>query len=105
MGTDRKYLDRALELIYKELAIVRDRGLSETELEQAREQLKGHIALSLDSNMELMFSLAKNVLIHGKIDSVAEVYSQIDAITQEEIHAVAKEHFSPEHYGELIYEY
>jgi predicted Zn-dependent peptidase len=105
MGTDRKYLDRALELIYKELAIVRDRGLSEAELEQAKEQLKGHIALSLDSNMELMFSLAKNVLIHGKIDSVAEVYSQIDAISQSEVLEVAKNHFAPEQYGELIYEY
>lgn len=105
MGTDRKYLERALELIYKELAIIYDRGLTEIELENAKEQLKGHVALSLDSNLELMFSLAKNVLIHGKVDSVAHIYQQIDAITTDEIHLVAREHFVPHKIGELIYEY
>ncbi len=105
MGTDRKYLDKALELIYKELATIREEGLSEKDLVQAKEQLKGHLALSLDSNMELMFSLAKSVLIHGKVDSVAEIYKQIDAITEQEIAEVAKVHFDPEQLGELVFEY
>ncbi len=105
MGTDKKYLKRALELIYKELAIICDRGLSEVEMANAKEQLKGHIALSLDSNLELMFNLAKNVMIHGKVDSVREIYDQIDSITAEEIHNVANAHFTPDLLGELIYEY
>ncbi len=105
MGTDRKYLDRALDLIYQELAAIRTKGLSEEELVQAKEQLKGHLALSLDSNLELMFSLAKSVLIHGKVDSVAEIYEQIDAISTEEIATVAQDHFDPDNFGELIYEY
>ncbi len=105
MGTDRKYLDRALELIYQELAIIREQGLSEKELQQAKEQLKGHLALSLDSNLELMFSLAKSVLIHGKVDSVSEIYRQIDAISEEEVSEVAKTHFDPKQLGELIFEY
>ena len=105
MGTDRKYLDKALELIYKELATIREEGLSEKDLIEAKEQLKGHLALSLDSNLELMFSLAKSVLIHGKVDSVAEIYRQIDAITEQEIAEVAKVHFNPEQLGELVFEY
>lgn len=105
MGTDKKYLSRALDLIYKELDIIRDRGLSDLELKQAKEQLKGHVALSLDSNLELMFSLAKSVLIHGKVDSVQDIYDQIDAISQEEILKVANTHFKREQLGELIYEY
>lgn len=105
MGTDKKYLARAVKLIYKELAIIADRGLSDLELSNAKEQLKGHIALSLDSNLELMFSLAKSVLIHGKVDSVKEIYEQIDSITQGEVLKVAKTQFNPENLGELIYEY
>ncbi len=105
MGTDKKYLARAVKLIYKELAIIADRGLSDLELSNAKEQLKGHIALSLDSNLELMFSLAKSVLIHGKVDSVKEIYEQIDSITQEEVLKIAKTQFNPENLGELIYEY
>lgn len=105
MGTDKKYLKRALDLIYKELAIICDRGLSSVEMEQGKEQLKGHIALSLDSNLELMFSQAKSVMIHGKVDSVQEIYEQIDGISAEEVLKVANEHFAPEKLGELIYEY
>jgi predicted Zn-dependent peptidase len=105
MGTDRKYLDRALDLIYKELAVIRENGLSAKELAQAKEQLKGHLALSLDSNLELMFSFAKSVLIHNKIDSVAEIYEQIDAISMQEIAEAAQKHFDPLQLGELIYEY
>lgn len=105
MGTDKKYLDRALNLIFKELAIICDRGLTEKELLEAKEQLKGHIALSLDNNLELMFSLAKNVLIHGKVDSVREIYAQIDAITGAEVLDVARMHFDPKQLGQLIFEY
>ncbi|PWL24258.1 MAG: peptidase M16 [Fluviicola sp. XM-24bin1] len=105
MGTDRKYLDRALDLIYKELTAIREKGLTEDELDHAKEQLKGHIALSLDSNLELMFSLAKSVLIHGKVDSVSEIYRQIDSITTGEIRQVAATHFDPVQFGELIYDY
>ena len=105
MGTDRKYLEPALALIYEELHIIRTKGFTEKELIQAKEQLKGHVALSLDSNLELMFSLAKSVLIHGKVDSVSEIYDQIDMITTDEILDVASTHFEPGNYGELIYEY
>lgn len=105
MGTDQKYLDRALDLIYQELADIHENGLSDKELQQAKEQLKGHLALSLDSNLELMFSLAKSVLIHGKVDSVAEIYQQIDGITTSEIAEVANVHFDPDQYGELIFTY
>lgn len=105
MGTDRKYLDRAIDLIYQELEEIRTKGLTESELAQAKEQLKGHLALSLDSNLELMFSLAKSVLIHGKIDSVSEIYEQIDAISTQEILSVAQKHFDSNAFGELIYDY
>jgi predicted Zn-dependent peptidase len=52
-----------------------------------------------------MFSLAKSVLIHGKVDSVAEIYRQVDAISEAEIAEVANTHFDPSQLGELVYEY
>src|SRR5690606_7558041 len=51
MGTDKKYLEKALKLIYKEFDLIREVKLTNKELAQAKEQLKGHIALSLDSNL------------------------------------------------------
>jgi predicted Zn-dependent peptidase len=105
MGTDKKYLKKAIELIYQELESICVDSLSEKELTEAKEQLKGHIALSLDSNMELMFNLGKSVMIHGKVDSIDEIYSQIDGINLDELKEISVENFSKDQMAELIYEF
>lgn len=103
LGTDKKYLQKALVLIEDELKNVTESGLSEKELSQAKEQLKGHLALSLDSNLELMFSLGKSILLFGKVDSIKDIYKEIDAITNEEIKHIARKYFSKENTARLIY--
>ncbi len=105
MGTDKKYLNKALKLIYNEFDLIRKTKLTTDELSQAKEQLKGHIALSLDSNLELMFSLAKSVMIHNRVDSVQEVYSQIDSIDSDEVNAIANRYFAEDNLAEMIYEF
>lgn len=103
MGTDKKYLKKAIELIYSELDLIKKVGLSKAELEQAKEQLKGHIALSLDSNLELMFSLARSIMIHGKVDSTKEIYKQIDDISLGELSDVAQVYYDKNNLAELVY--
>ena len=105
MGTDKKYLKKAVNLIYDELNFISDKKLTERDIEQAKEQLKGHIALSLDSNMELMFSLAKSIMMHGSVDSIHDIYRQLDAITMDELENIAKNRFSHANLGELIYSF
>ncbi len=105
LGTDKKYLARAIKLIHVELKKLMDQPLSEMELAEAKEQLKGHLALSLDSNLELMFSLGKSVLIFGKVDSMQEIYEQLDAITTDDVQKVARTFFSPTEISELIFEF
>lgn len=105
MGTDKKHLKKAIDLIYKELKLIREIPLTEKELEEGKEQLKGHIALSLDSNLELMFSQAKSIMIHGKVDSISDVYQQIDEITSQELLDVANDMFDVDNIAQLIYEY
>lgn len=105
MGTDKKYLKKAVKLIYEELNIMRDKSLTSEELVMAKEQLKGHIALSLDSNMELMFNIGKSIMIHGKVDTIQEIYKQIDEINLEELKSISDQYFDPKQMSELIYEF
>jgi hypothetical protein len=44
-------------------------------------------------------------MIHGRVDSLDEVYSQLDAITINELEAIAKKSFSLENVAELIYKF
>ena len=79
--------------------------MSKKELLDAKEQLYGHMELSLDGDMVLMFNLGKSVMIHGKVDSIQEIYHQIDSIDLQEICNAAKDSFRPEKMAELIYEF
>ena len=103
-GTDQKYLDKTLKLVYKELKKLREVPLTEKQLNQAKEQLKGHIALSFDSNVGLMQGLGKSMLVFNQIDTIEEIYAGIDQVTIEDILRVANTYFSEESISELIYE-
>ncbi|MCJ8288519.1 MAG: insulinase family protein [Crocinitomicaceae bacterium] len=105
LGTDKKYLKKAVKLIHVELEKLINEQLTKSEISEAKEQLKGHLALSLDSNLELMFSLGKSVLIFGKVDSMKEIYEQLDLISVEDVQKVAQRYFSADQLSELIFEF
>ncbi len=105
LGTDKKYLKKAIKLIREELDKLIEEPLSTVELEEAKEQLKGHLALSLDSNLELMFSFAKSVLIFGKVDSMKEIYEELDKISVEDVQNVAKTYFGADQLSELVFDF
>ena len=105
LGTDKKYLKKAVKLIHVELEKLINEQLTKSEISEAKEQLKGHLALSLDSNLELMFSLGKSVLIFGKVDSMKEIYEQLDLISVEDVQKVAQTYFAADKLSELIFEF
>jgi predicted Zn-dependent peptidase len=103
-GTDQKYMNKTLVLVYKELQRLRDVLLTPKQLSEAKEQLKGHIALSLDSNVGLMQGLGKSMLLFNQIDTIEEMYTAIDKLTAEELQEVAQKYFKEEEISELIFE-
>lgn len=103
-GTDQKYLDKTLKLVYKELKIMREQALNEIQLKKAKEQLKGHLALSLDSNSGIMLGLGKSLLLFNQIDSIQEIYSAIDKLTTSELKEIAAHYFDEANISELIFE-
>ncbi|MBI2258063.1 MAG: insulinase family protein [Flavobacteriia bacterium] len=102
-GTDPKYLKKTLQIVYKEIKKIFDNGLSEKQLKSAKEQLKGHIALSMDSHSGLMLSLGKSLLLFNQIDSIQEIYNEIDALNVEKIKKVAQLYFKEIDLSELLY--
>jgi predicted Zn-dependent peptidase len=104
LGTDSKNLDKAVQLVYKELAILRNKKLGVLQLSRAKEQLKGHLALGMDSNSGLMLGLGKSLLLFDQIDTIQEIYAGIDRLTSEELLDIANTYFAPDNCSELIFE-
>ncbi|MDG1332599.1 MAG: pitrilysin family protein [Crocinitomicaceae bacterium] len=105
LGTDKKYLKKAIKLIHEELDKLIHDQLTSSEISEAKEQLKGHLALSLDTNLELMFSLGKSVLIFGKVDTMQEIYKELDKISVDDVQKVAQTYFDSDKLSELVFDF
>lgn len=103
-GSDQKYVNKTMKIIYAELKKLREVPLTQKQLQQAKEQLKGHIALSLDSNLGLMQGLGKSLLLFNQIDTIEEIYSSIDRLTSLELQEIAQDFFREELVSELVYD-
>jgi predicted Zn-dependent peptidase len=80
------------------LAIVRDElervvadGLTEAELERGKGHLEGSLVLGMEDTSSRMTRLGKSELTSGEILSVDEVIRRVDAVTDADVRAVAKE--------------
>ena len=104
LGTESKNLEKAKFLVEKELDKMMNESFSSVQLHRAKEQLKGQMALGMDSNSGIMQSLGKSVLVFNQIDTIAEIHASIDKITQTQLSELAAKYFAPELRSVLVYD-
>jgi predicted Zn-dependent peptidase len=87
-GTGSKKLDLVLELIMKDMKALPD-NVSDSELQRAKDQLKGSLMLSLESTSGRMHSIAKQEIYYGRYYSPHDIIADIDAVNIRDIKEVA----------------
>ena len=102
-GTDKKYMDKTLRLINKELEKFTQNPLAEKTLQKFKQQMKGQLAITCDSNQNEMLSIGKMLLNFGKVDTLQDTYKTIDEISSKEILEVAQEIFIPQNLSIIQY--
>ena len=103
-GTDPKNREKAMRLVHKELARLRDVKLSATQLAAAKKQVIGQLGVSGDNREGLFLGLGKSYLHYNRYDTLPEVFAQIEKLTAGQILEVANEVFAPERLFCLIYD-
>ncbi|HRZ77794.1 MAG TPA: insulinase family protein, partial [Bacteroidales bacterium] len=73
------------------------------QLQRARQQLKGQIAIAGESNLNLMLALGKSVLSRDRTETLEDVYRRIDAIGSDSLLEVAREALDPSIFSRLIF--
>jgi len=96
IGTQPGTADAAVDAIRGEYARLAREGLPAAELADGKQQLKGQVMLSLESPSARMGRLAGFVLHDDEYRPLDRMLAEIDAVTPEEIAAVAAEFFAPE---------
>lgn len=94
VGSREEAVGEAIGLILDELkAIVAH--VSADDIARAKSHLKGQLVLSMESPHSRMQSLGRSVLFDLPVLSVNEVLGQIDAVTEDDVAAVAAAYYDP----------
>jgi predicted Zn-dependent peptidase len=96
VGTQASTADEAVDAIREEYSRLAREGLPPAELANGKQQLKGQIMLALESPGARMSRLAGFVLYDDRYRPLDEMLREIDAITPDDVGALAQEFFVPE---------
>ncbi|MFD0747767.1 M16 family metallopeptidase [Phytohabitans flavus] len=84
-------VDEVLELARAELAAVAGKGFTAAEIARGKGMAKGSYVLGLEDTGSRMSRLAKGELLYGGVLSVDELLARVDAVTLDEVNALASD--------------
>jgi len=93
VDTDPKKIEKTLTTIISEIRNIRDRKVSEKELQKAKDNMRGRTALLLESSDEVASFLVGQELAKRNIETPDKILANIDKVTADDILRVAKDIF------------
>ncbi len=97
VGTREENVEEACSIIGTELARLRSEPVSDAELARAKESVKGRLVLSSESTAARMSRISRATLFGLPIDSLDEMLAKVDAVSVDDLTALAAELYGPEH--------
>ena len=91
LGCLPEKLDPVLEVVREVLGSLRSDGITPEELARGKGQVRGGLVLGLEDSASRMARLGRADLLHGELRSVDETLDRINAVTLDEVHALAGE--------------
>lgn len=101
-GMKPSQLKNVAELIKEEIDLIKKNGITEEELYDSKEQLKGSYILGLESTSSRMISIGKSELLLEKIYSPAEILEKIDKVDMAQVNDIIRNVFDTGNMGIAI---
>ncbi|CAN5650529.1 pitrilysin family protein [soil metagenome] len=95
-GTSPDQVEEVLDIVLDEMRWIVRNGVSAGELQLMKDQTIASILLGLEDSAGRAGTLAHMELLHGRQIPVEESIERVDAVTAEEVHALAVEYFKTE---------
>jgi predicted Zn-dependent peptidase len=92
-GVEPKNINKTIAIVQKEMEKMVTKGVTKRELADAKTHLRGGMQLSLEDSSTVANWYAKQALFAKKIVTPEEKLAKVDAVTPEQIQAVAKKVF------------
>jgi predicted Zn-dependent peptidase len=98
---DQGSADKCIDLIRRELDILRTIPVPARELRRTKDQVIGSTMLGLESMSSRMSRIAKDYLYFGKVFSIDEVIRRVEQVSADDILRAAQEACSHERYSSV----
>lgn len=102
-GCDPADVERCGVLVREELQRLIDTPLTGRQLAAAKKQLIGQLGVAADNFENTALAMAKTFLHYGRPEDTAALVRRIEALTPDELQAIAAELFPADHLTTLIY--
>ncbi len=102
-ATDQKNLKKSQRIVMKEIENLKNRPLGNLQLQKAKNQIKGQMALSEENKSAIMLMMAKSQLDLNRIPNLNSVFKKIDSITSAQIQELARTYLPTEEMSSLTY--
>ncbi|MDO9122810.1 MAG: insulinase family protein, partial [Deltaproteobacteria bacterium] len=102
MGTHPDKIETAIAGVLRELKKVKDEGLTDDEVERAKRYLIGNFEIGLQTNSAHARQMSVDELMGLGYDHLQRYPNEIQKVTREDVHRVAKEYFNLEAYALAI---
>jgi predicted Zn-dependent peptidase len=96
VGTRADNVQEACEIIGRELGSIHGDGITDDELNRAKEHVKGRMVLSSESTAARMGRIGKSVLFGMPVLTLDELLERVDAVTSEDVAELARELYAPD---------
>jgi len=93
VDTDRRKIEKTVKTILSEIGKVKMRGVAEREIKKAKDNLRGKMALSLESSDEIAAFLAGQELARREIKTPDQILAMVDKVEKNDILKVARNIF------------
>ncbi len=90
-GTDPGYVNKTMQLVYKELSRLRHNKLGTLQIKRAKNQLCGQVSMAHESNLTEMLHVGKQLLHTDKAETLEAINKRIQFVSAEEILEAANE--------------
>ena len=101
-STSEEYLKEVYDLIIKEIKNIRENYITEEELEESKEQLKGNYILSLESINSKMLAHGEAMLLNNKLKKEDEIIEHINVVNMEQVKDIINKVFNIENLAVCI---
>lgn len=97
-----EHLEEVYESIIEEIKIMKKDYLTEQEIKESKEQLKGSYILGLESTSSRIMSIGRSLLLNNKVESTDDILKSIDNVDRETVKKVIDKIFNLNKLGVCI---